>query len=444
MKPILVLIGRPNVGKSTLFNRLTRTRDALVADFPGLTRDRHYGIGKAGKTTFLVVDTGGLNPDAKDSIFIKMAQQTNAAIAEADAILFLTDAREGLTAYDRRIADELRPLGRPVHLIVNKAEGMLSDVAAAEFHELGFGEPKVISAAHGQGVGDLLESVLNPFGGGNEEDDAISAHPKVAIVGKPNVGKSTLTNALLGEDRVIVHDKAGTTRDSIQIEFEHAGRHYKLIDTAGIRRKGKVFESIEKFSVIKTLQSIESANVVILVLNASEEISEQDAHIAGYVLERGRALVVAVNKWDLAENYQRELTKRTLARKLRFLSYSRFHYISAARCEGIEALLQSVHRAHDSATRKLSTPRLTRALLGAVSRQQPPRDGLARPKLRFAHQGGRSPPLIVVHGSALQTIPASYRRYLETSFRDVFNLEGTPLRIEFRSGHNPYTNDDRT
>jgi len=314
MKPILVLIGRPNVGKSTLFNRLTRTRDALVADFPGLTRDRHYGIGKAGKTTFLVVDTGGLNPDAKDSIFIKMAQQTNAAIAEADAILFLTDAREGLTAYDRRIADELRPLGRPVHLIVNKAEGMLSDVAAAEFHELGFGEPKVISAAHGQGVGDLLESVLNPFGGGNEEDDAISAHPKVAIVGKPNVGKSTLTNALLGEDRVIVHDKAGTTRDSIQIEFEHAGRHYKLIDTAGIRRKGKVFESIEKFSVIKTLQSIESANVVILVLNASEEISEQDAHIAGYVLERGRALVVAVNKWDLAENYQRELTKRTLAR----------------------------------------------------------------------------------------------------------------------------------
>ena len=441
MKPIIVLAGRPNVGKSTLFNRLTRTRDALVADFPGLTRDRHYGMGRSGRKSFLVVDTGGLDPDAKEGIFSKMARQTEAAIAESDVILFITDAREGLTAHDRRIAEQLRRLGRPVQLVVNKAEGMVSDVAAAEFHELGFGSPQVISAAHGQGVGDLLEATLAAFDEPGEDDEESGLHPKVAIVGKPNVGKSTLTNALLGEERVIAHDEPGTTRDSIHVEFEHEGRHYTLIDTAGIRRKGKVFEAVEKFSVIKTLQSIESANVVILVLDASEGISEQDAHIAGFVLERGRALVVAANKWDMADEYQRDLTRRAIARKLRFLSYSKIHYISAARREGINPLLASVQRAYNSATCSLTTPRLTRALLAAVSRQQPPREGLGRPKLRFAHQGGRNPPIIIVHGSALQAIPASYRRYLETSFREVFELEGTPLRVEFRSGQNPYAKD---
>lgn len=441
MKPIIALVGRPNVGKSTLFNRLTRSRDALVADFPGLTRDRHYGLGKFTGKSFLVVDTGGLDPDAKEGIFSKMARQTEAAIAESDVILFLTDGREGLTAHDRRIAEQLRRLGRIVQVVVNKAEGMASDIVAAEFHELGLGEPQVISAAHGQGINDLLEATLGTFADTGEKDEEEAQYPKIAIVGKPNVGKSTLTNALLGEERVIAHDEPGTTRDSIQIEFEHGGHHYSLIDTAGIRKKGKVFEAVEKFSVIKTLQSIESANVVILVLDASTEISEQDAHIAGHVLERGRALVIAVNKWDLADDYQRDLTKRAIARKLGFLSYSRFHYISAHRREGIEALLASSYRAYCSAMSKLSTPRLTRALLAAVSKQQPPREGMGRPKLRFAHQGGKNPPLIVVHGSALHAIPASYRRFLETSFRDIFALEGTPLRVEFRSGHNPYTKD---
>jgi GTP-binding protein len=324
---------------------------------------------------------------------------------------------------------------------VNKAEGLNGDVAAAEFYELGFGRPQVISAAHGQGVGDLLASTLATFGESEQEEKQEEQHPRVAIVGRPNVGKSTLTNALLGEERVIAHDEPGTTRDSIQVEFEYEGSRYTLIDTAGIRRKGKVFEAVEKFSVIKTLQSIESANVVILVLDGSEGVSEQDAHIAGFVLERGRALVVAVNKWDVTDEYHRDLTKRATARKLRFLSYSKFHYISAAKREGIKPLLASVRRAYNSAICSLSTPRLTRALLGAVSRQQPPRDGLGRPKLRFAHQGGRNPPIIIVHGSALHAIPASYRRYLEASFREVFELEGTPLRVEFRGGQNPYTRD---
>jgi len=441
MKPILALVGRPNVGKSTLFNRLTQSRNALVADYPGLTRDRHYGMGRFAGKSFLVVDTGGLDPDAKEGIFSKMAVQTEAAIAESDVILFLTDARAGLTAHDRRIAEQFRKLGRQVQIVVNKAEGMAGDVIAAEFYELGLGRPLIISAAHGQGISDLLEVTLESFSNLEKEDEYEVQHPKIAIVGKPNVGKSTLINAMLGEDRVIAHDEPGTTRDSIQIEFEHGGHHYSLVDTAGIRKKGRVFEAVEKISVVKTLQSIESANVVILVLDASVDISEQDAHIAGYVLERGRALVVAANKWDLADSYQRDLTKRAIARKLGFLSYSRFHYISAKRREGIDSLLASAYRAHCSAICKLPTPRLTRALLAAVSKQQPPREGLGRPKLRFAHQGGRNPPIIVVHGSALHAIPASYRRFLETSFREVFALEGTPLRVEFRSGHNPYTED---
>jgi GTP-binding protein len=318
---------------------------------------------------------------------------------------------------------------------------MVHDVAAAEFHELGLGAPHVISAAHGEGINDLLEASLSFFADKQEESEEEIQYPKIAIVGKPNVGKSTLTNTLIGEDRVIAHDEPGTTRDSIEIEFEHNGQHYSLIDTAGIRKKGKVFEAVEKFSVIKTLQSIETANVIILVLDASVDISEQDAHIAGYVLERGRALVVAANKWDMADDYQRDLIKRSIARKLGFLSYSRFHYISAQRKEGTDALLTSVHSAYQSATCNLSTPRLTRTLLAAVSKQQPPRNGRGRPKLRFAHQGGRNPPIIIVHGSALHAISASYRRFLETYFREVFALEGTPLRVEFRSGHNPYVKD---
>lgn len=440
MNPIIVLIGRPNVGKSTLFNRMTKSRDALVADFPGLTRDRHYGVGKLGARPFLVVDTGGLDPETKVGILSKMAEQTATAIAEADAVLFLTSARDGVTAHDRQIADQLRKLSRPVFLAVNKSEGMLSDVAEAEFHELGLGPPCAISSAHGQGVAELIDALLSSISDGDEgESEADEKNlPTVAIVGRPNVGKSTLINALVGEERVIAFDQPGTTRDSIRIGFEYDGRQYVLIDTAGVRRKGRVFEAVEKFSVVKTLQSIEEANVVVLVLDAKEDISEQDAHIAGYVLERGRALVVVVNKWDAPDDYQKELVKRTIARKLRFLSYSRFHYVSAQNRDGIGPLMTSVDRAYRAAMANLPTPRLTRALLAAVVKQQPPRDGKGRPKLRFAHQGGRNPPIIIIHGSALGAIPASYRRYLESMFRETFSLEGTPLRVEFRSGTNPF------
>lgn len=439
MKPIVVLVGRPNVGKSTLFNRLTRTRDALVADLPGLTRDRHYGMGRIGERPFLVVDTGGLEPESKDGMFAEMARQTEAAIAEADVIVFLVDARMGVTAHDRQIADGLRRIGRPVWLVVNKAEGMNSDIAESEFHELGLGQPNAISAAHGDGIRELLEGVLAPFPeDADEEEESDDGNPKIAIVGRPNVGKSTLVNALVGAERVIAFDQPGTTRDSIHVDFEFGDKHYTLIDTAGVRRKGKVFEAVEKFSVVKTLQAIDESNVTVLVLDAHSDISEQDAHIAGFILERGRALVVAVNKWDGLDDYQRDMVKRAIARKLNFLSFSAFHYISARNAQGLGPLMASVDRAYHAAMIKLPTPRLTRVLLAAVAKQEPPRSGTGRPKLRFAHQGGRNPPVVIVHGNALDTIPDTYRRYLEATFRKTFSLEGTPLRIEFRTGRNPY------
>jgi GTP-binding protein len=439
MNPTLVLVGRPNVGKSTLFNRLTRTRDALVADVPGLTRDRLYGSGRVGDRRYLVVDTGGLEPGAKEEVFVAMAKQTQNAVAEADAVIFLVDAREGLTPHDRRIAEDLRRAGRRVIVAVNKAEGMVAEVAAAEFHELGLGAPHAISAAHGEGVSALVEAAFEGFPPSQErEDDDSQAAPRVAIVGRPNVGKSTLVNTLVGEERVIALDQPGTTRDAIEVPIELAGRSYVLVDTAGLRRRGKVFESIEKFSVVKTLQAIELANVVILVLDASQEISEQDAHIAGFIAERGRAVVVAVNKWDDVDDYGRDLTKRAIARKLRFLGFARFHYISAIKEQGIGALFASVDRAYRSAMAKLPTPKLTRALIAAVTKQAPPRAGFSRPKLRYAHQGGSNPPTVVIHGTALDAVPPAYRRYLEAEFRRIFDLEGTPLRIEFRTGRNPY------
>lgn len=439
MKPILVLVGRPNVGKSTLFNRMTRSRDALVADVPGLTRDRHYGIGRLGEKPFLVVDTGGLEPLSADGMYAEMARQTEAAIAESDVIIFMVDARAGVTPLDRQIADKLRRLGRPVWLAVNKAEGMHSDIAESEFHELGLGQPNAISAAHGDGIRELVEGVLAGFPGDEEEPEPdVDGVPKIAIVGRPNVGKSTLVNTLVGNERVIAFDQPGTTRDSIHVGFEFAGRHYTLIDTAGVRRRGKVFEAIEKFSVVKTLQAIDESNVTVLVLDAHADISEQDAHIAGFILERGRALVVAVNKWDGLDEYQRDMIKRAIARKLRFLSFSAFHYISAAKGEGLAPLMASVDRAYRAAMIKLPTPRLTRALLDAIAKQEPPRSGTGRPKMRFAHQGGRNPPVVIIHGNALDSVSDSYRRYLESTFRKVFSLEGTPLRIEFRTGRNPY------
>ena len=441
MKPTLVLVGRPNVGKSTLFNRLTRSRDALVADIPGLTRDRHYGVGRLGERGYLVVDTAGFDPVAKGGIMHEMARQAGQAIAEADVLLFLVDGRAGCTPHDEQIADYLRRAGRPVQLVVNKAEGLERAMVAADFHALGLGEPLSVSAAHGEGVRELVDAVLASFPVGEEDEETHAGQgPRVAIAGRPNVGKSTLVNALLGEERVIAFDQPGTTRDAIEIPFERDGREYTLIDTAGLRRRGKVFETVEKFSVIKTLQAIESANVAVLVLDASQDISDQDARVAGFVLETGRALVVAVNKWDTVDHYRRERLKEDMARKLGFLSFARFHYISARNAVGIGALLKSVNAAHAAAMTKLSTPRLTRALQTALARQEPPRAGVVRPKLRYAHQGGMNPPVIVIHGTSLDSVPESYVRYLERVFMETFKLQGTPLRIQFRTAHNPYAN----
>ncbi len=442
MKPVIALVGRPNVGKSTLFNRLTRSRDALVADLPGLTRDRHYGEGRIGERPFLVIDTGGFEPVAKDGILHEMAKQTKQAVAEADVVVFIVDGRQGLTPHDKTITDFLRKAGRKVMLVVNKSEGMKYTSVTADFYELGLGDPYVISAAHGDGVADLVSEALDLASEGKpeevEDDDKVRGI-KIAIVGRPNVGKSTMVNTLLGEERVIAFDMPGTTRDSIEIPFERDGKHYTLIDTAGIRRKGKVFEAIEKFSVVKTLQSISDANVVLLLLDAQQDISEQDAHIAGFVLESGRALVVGVNKWDGLNTDQRDHIKREIDRKLSFLGFAKMHFISAIKGTGIPPMLKSIDAAYAAAMRKLPTPQLTRALQEAVDHQQPRRKGSIRPKLRYAHQGGQNPPVIVVHGSALDAIDANYKRYLEKHFRESFSLTGTPLRIELRSGKNPFS-----
>ena len=436
MKPTLVLVGRPNVGKSTLFNRLTRSRDALVADLPGLTRDRHYGQGRMGEKPFIVVDTGGFEPVAKEGILSEMARQAREAIAEADVIVFLTDARSGLTPQDKRIAQQLREARAPVILAVNKAEGMREEIAVAEFHELALGEPRAISAEHGEGVRSLVEDALAGFQAQPEEEQ--TDHPRVAIVGRPNVGKSTLVNRLLGEERVIAFDQPGTTRDAIEVELERDGRRYTLIDTAGIRRKGKVFESVEKFSVVKTLQAIERANVVVLVVDAAESITEQDAHIGGYILEAGRALAVAVNKWDAIDADKRKDVQDELERKLSFLDFAPFVPISALKGAGIKPLLAAVDTAFAAAMAKLSTPKLTRALQAAITQQQPPMAGRFRPKMRYAHQGGSNPPIIVIHGSGLDGVKAPYKRYLENTFQKAFKLQGTPLRIELRSAANPF------
>ena len=442
MKPTLVLVGRPNVGKSTLFNRLTRSRDALVADLPGLTRDRHYGHGKLGSKPYLVVDTGGFEPLARDGIVHQMARQAEQAIAEADAVIFVVDGRSGVTPLDKEIADKLRRAARPVVVAVNKAEGMKSGMVESDFHELGLGEPNAISAAHGEGVRGLVDLALESFPEPGEEEEKSDA-VRVAIVGRPNVGKSTLINTLLGEERVIAFDAPGTTRDAIEIDFERGGRQYVLVDTAGMRKRGKVFESIEKFSVVKTLQSIEDANVVILMVDAQADVSDQDAHIADFIVQSGRALVVAVNKWDGLDAYTREQTRLTLQRKLKFLDFAKFHFISARDNIGLEALFRSVDAAYAAAMTKMSTPRLARVLIDAVAKQAPPKHGVFRPKPRYAHQGGSNPPIIVVHGNAVDKITDSYRRYLEHTFREAFKLQGTPLRIQFVTSKNPFADKDK-
>jgi len=445
MKPVIALVGRPNVGKSTLFNRLTRSRDALVADLPGLTRDRHYGEGRIGERPFLVIDTGGFEPVAKEGIMHEMALQTRQAVAEADVVVFIVDGRQGLTPHDKTITDYLRKSGRQVMLVVNKSEGMKYTSVTADFYELGMGDPYVISAAHGDGVTDLVNEALDfAFAGRPDEPEELEPADhgfKIAIVGRPNVGKSTLINTLVGEQRVIAFDMPGTTRDAIEVPFERDGKKFTLIDTAGIRRRGKIFEAIEKFSVVKTMQSISDANVVVLLLDAQQDISEQDAHIAGFILESGRALVVAVNKWDGLQSDDRDQVKNDLDRKLDFLGFAKTHFVSALRGTGISQLMKSVESAYAAATANLSTPRLTRALQEAVEKQEPKRKGTSRPKMRYAHQGGQNPPIIVIHGNALEGITEPYKRYLEKHFRDTFNLVGTPLRIELRSGKNPFAKD---
>ena len=441
MKPVIALVGRPNVGKSTLFNRLTKTRDAIVADFAGLTRDRHYGNGRQGKHEFIVIDTGGFEPRAETGIYVEMAKQTRQAVAEADVVVFVVDARGGISAQDHDIATYLRKLGKPTVLTANKAEGMKDGSRLGEFYELGLGDVHPVSAAHGEGIRSLVDLALAPLhltDPDAEETTEDSGVIKLAVAGRPNVGKSTLINTWLGEERLVAFDMPGTTRDAISVPFERAGQKFELIDTAGLRRKGKVFEAIEKFSVVKTLQAIESANVVLLLLDATQGVTDQDAHVAGYILESGRAVVVAINKWDAVDSYQRELLHRSIETRLAFLKFAALHFISAKKRQGLEPLWGAVAQAHKAANCKMSTPVLTRLLLEAVQFQSPQRGGMFRPKLRYAHQGGMNPPVVIIHGNSLEHVTDAYKRFLEGRFRKEFNLVGTPMRIEMKTSSNPY------
>jgi GTP-binding protein len=441
LKPVIALVGRPNVGKSTLFNRLTGTRDAIVADFAGLTRDRHYGNGRVGAREFIVIDTGGFEPTAESGIYKEMAKQTRQAVAESDVVIFVVDARAGLSAQDHDIANYLRRLGKPTLLVANKAEGMQQGLQLVEFFELGLGEVLPVSSAHGQGVRSMIEMALDLLPPVEDEDeDAVEATDviRLAVAGRPNVGKSTLINAWLGEERLVAFDMPGTTRDAISVPFERGGQKFELIDTAGLRRKGKVFEAIEKFSVVKTLQAIESAHVVLLLLDATQGVTDQDAHIAGYILESGRAVVIAVNKWDAVDAYQREQVERQMENRLSFLKFASVHLISAKKRQGLGPVWKAITQARASAMRKMSTPVLTRLLQESVAFQAPPKSGMFRPKMRYAHQGGMNPPVIVIHGNSLEHVPEVYRRFLEGRFRKAFDLIGTPLRIEFKTSHNPY------
>ena len=441
MKPVIALVGRPNVGKSTLFNRLTKSRAAIVADFAGLTRDRHYGNGRQGKHEYIVIDTGGFEPDASSGIYREMARQTQQAVAEADVVIFVVDARAGVSAQDHDIANYLRRLGKPCVLVGNKAEGMQGSAHLVEFYELGLGEVYSISAAHGQGIRSLVELALEPLALPDVEDegaDVAKSAIRLAVAGRPNVGKSTLINTWLGEERLVAFDMPGTTRDAISVPFERNGQKFELIDTAGLRRKGKVFEAIEKFSVVKTLQAIESAQVVLLLLDATQGVTDQDAHIAGYILESGRAVVVAVNKWDAIDDYGRQQLERSIETRLSFLKFASLHFISAKKRQGIGPLWSSIIQAYKAANCKMPTPVLTRLLLESVQFQTPKRVGMFRPKMRYAHQGGMNPPVIVIHGNSLEHVTDAYKRFLEGRFRKEFDLVGTPLRIEMKTSSNPY------
>ncbi len=437
MLPVIALVGRPNVGKSTLFNRLTRSRDALVADQPGLTRDRKYGTGRLGDTPYVVVDTGGISSDAQ-GLDLLMEQQVRQAIGEADHVLLLLDAKQGCTGGDEIIAEQLRRTGKPVTPVVNKSDGVDAELATLDFYKLGLGEPVAIAAVHGRGVTGLIDQVLAGLPEGEAKPDLARGGTLIAVVGRPNVGKSTLVNRLLGEERVVTFDQPGTTRDSIFIPFEREQKTYTLIDTAGVRRRARVKEVIEKFSVIKTLQAIEQANVVLLVLDARQGVGEQDATLAGHILESGRALVVVVNKWDGLAPDQREHMRQEIMRKLPFLGFARLHFISALHGSGVGDLYAMVDQAYANAMRDLPTPELTRLLEVLVQEHQPPLVQGRRIKLRYAHQGGKNPPIIVIHGNQTEQVPEGYKRFLIGRFRTALKLSGTPIRLEFKSGENPY------
>lgn len=438
MKPVIVIVGRPNVGKSTLFNRLTHSREALVADRPGLTRDRLYAIGKFCGRSCLVVDTGGIDEDA-DALKGLISDQTQRAIEEADSIIFLTDGREGLSPSDRNIADSLRRSGKTITVAVNKTEGMPGEIASADFFALGLGAPIPISAVHGNGVAGLMDTALRSCPPTPVDEEAETSEiPCIAIAGRPNVGKSTLVNRMLGDERVIVFDQPGTTRDSIRVPLERNGKRYILIDTAGVRRRARIGNVLEKFSVVKTLQAIEAANVVILVLDAQSGIGAQDAALAGFIIDTGTSMVLAVNKWDRLDRGRRVQIQHELDRKLPFLNFLEPHFISALHGSGVGELFPAVDRVYDAAMRNLATPRLNRVLRQAAQATPPPVVRGRRIKLKFAHQGGKNPPLILIHGNQVQQVPDAYRRYLSNVFRKAFKLEGTPVRIEFHGGVNPY------
>ncbi len=438
--PVLALLGRPNVGKSTLFNRLTRTRDALVADFPGLTRDRQYGHASLGGQSFILIDTGGLIDDA-DDIDEKMIQQSFQAAEEADAILFLVDAQQGLNARDEQIASQLRRLGKPVQLVMNKIDSQDLDTIIGEYYSLGLGDPAAIAASQGRGINRLSELLVERFG---EEIDAEANEDDVdrgmtfAVVGRPNVGKSTYINRLLGEERLVAYDQPGTTRDSIFVPFDYDGEKITLVDTAGVRRRGRIKQAVEKFSVVKTLQAIDEANVVIMMLDAREEIADQDASLLGYILERGRALVLGVNKWDRLPGEQREEIKRQLELKLGFTDFAELHFISALHGSGVFDVLDSAQRAYEAAFRRFSTPELNKLLEDMLTEHQPPLVRGRRIKLRYIHQGGTNPPRFIIHGSQAESVPDNFRRFLINRIRQHLRLKGTPIQVEFRSGENPF------
>jgi GTP-binding protein len=443
MLPVIALVGRPNVGKSTLFNVLTGTRDAIVADIPGLTRDRQYGFGRLGPIPYVVIDTGGLveNPTGIET---QMREQTERAVEEADRLVFVADVREGLTPADHYVLRELRRSGKPVTLALNKGEGLDIDLVGTDFHALGLGEPQMISAAHGQGCEALMERVLEGLtADAAPEKDPNQGAIRIAIIGRPNVGKSTLVNRLLGQERVIASDMPGTTRDSILVPFRRDERDFVLIDTAGVRRRSKVETVIERASVAKTLQAIEAAHVVIMVLDAHDTIAEQDASVLGLALERGRALIIAVNKWDGIPLEQRETIHRQLALKLDFVPFAPLHFISARHGTGVGEVVQSVVRAYDAAMREMPTRELTRTLEHALTVHQPPLVHGRRIKLRYAHQGGRNPPRIVIHGNQTASVPDAYTRYLANVFRKKYDLFATPVVVEYRTDKNPFVRERR-